>query len=657
VGGLDFEQLQADEDFRWGVRAFHNGFYNEAILSFQKSLALKPHAGLTRTWLGRAYYLGGFTAAAIAEWKTVRLSGQGTPILENFIEILEGRQGIGAELSGAERWVLTGEIEGKAGEEIVFSRPTTVRARGDGSFFVVSYMTNEITQLDSNGLVRRRLRGGLTGFDRPFDMAIAGDGSFYVSEFQGDRITKCSSSGSVMAVLGGKGRGPGKLLGPQYLALDAEGSVYVSERANRRVSKFNRNGEFTLSFGEPDEFYPGFLFPTGIVFYNGFIYVADGLRRHIAVFDTSGNYHATILEDSLGAPEGITLLEDGRFLMADTQRLFTYDVEGGELRLVSDFSGSAQRVLGADIDANGNIIAADFNAGKVHLLSEIGGISSGLTVMIKRISASEYPDIFVDVHVSSRYGKPVVGLDERNFILTEARLRPASVEMPFAAYRSRSVDVSLVASRSPSMESQRELVVRAARDIGERLEGLASFRVISAGPSPALVSQPGAAREAVAQAAADKAENYQPDWAFDLGVRLGVTELLSVRNKRALIFLSDGNLPDSSFGSYGLQETLDYMRNNCVVFYAVYTSVPQGQGELEFLARETGGKVYSYFNAEALSGLRGDLESQTDGSYLLRYRSTHETDFGRVYIPVEVETLLVRRSGRDETGFFAPLEF
>jgi hypothetical protein len=277
--------------------------------------------------------------------------------------------------------------------------------------------------------------------------------------------------------------------------------------------------------------------------------------------------------------------------------------------------------------------------------------------MIKKISASEYPDIFVDVHVSSRYGKPVVGLDERNFILTEARLRPSSFEMPFAAYRSRSVDVALVASRSPTLESQRELMVRAARDIGERLEGLASLRVISAGPSPALVSQPGAAREAMAQAAADRVENYQPDWAFDLGVRLGVTELLSVRNKRALIFLSDGNLPDSSFGSYGLQETLDYMRNNCIVFYAVYTSVPQGQGELEFLARETGGKVYSYFNAEALAGLRADLESQTDGSYLLRYRSTRETDFGRAFIPVEVETLLVRRSGRDESGFFAPLEF
>jgi DNA-binding beta-propeller fold protein YncE len=655
-GPLDFDQLKADEEFSRGVRAFHRGFYTEAVQNFQRALSFKPEAGAIRSWLGRAYYLGGFTDAAIAEWKTVGLSGQGSPILENFVEILESRQGIGVELRGAERWVVSGEIGGKAENELVFSRPVAVRTQADGSFYVVSYMTNEVARIDSNGIVRSRMKGGLAGFNRPFDLAVSGD-AFYVSEFQGDKVTKCDSWGNEIAVLGGKGREPGKLLGPQYLALDPEGSLYVSERANRRVSKYNSNGEFTLSFGEPNEFYPGFLFPTGLAFHNGYIYVADASRKHIAVFDASGNYHTTILEGALSAPEGITVLEDGRFLISDTTRLFTDDVENAELRLVSDFGGVAKRVLVADIDANGNILAPDFNTGTVHVLSELAGISSGLTVFIKRINAESYPDIEVDVQVSNRFGRPVVGLDARNFILTENRLRPASVEMNWAAYRSPSVDVAIVMSRAPAMAGQRDLTGRLVRDLTAKIQDISTVRVISAGPTPAVVSRPGDSGEIINAAAVDKQENYRPDWSFDLGIRLGVTEVLGPRGKKAVIFVSDGSLPETAFSSYGLQQTLDYMRNNSIVFYAVYTSAPQGQGELEFLARETGGNVYRYFNSESLNGLRAGLESQADGSYILSYRSAFETDFGRANIPVEVEALLIRRSGRDESGFFAPLQF
>jgi DNA-binding beta-propeller fold protein YncE len=656
-GGLDFDQIRADEEFRWGVRAFHNGFYNEAILSFQKSLSFKPLAALTRSWLGRAYYLAGFTDAALSEWKTVSSSGQGTALLENFIEILESRRGLGAELGEADRWVLSGEIRGAADLEIVFRRPAAVRARGDGSFFLVSYMTNEVIEFDSNGIVRRRLRGGLFGFDHPFDLAIAADGSLYVSEFRGDRVTKCDPSGNVLAVLGGKGREPGKLLGPQYLTLDPEGNLYVSDWGNRRVVKYTGEGTFALSFGEPSEFYPGLLAPTGVAFYNGYVYVADKLRKHVAVFDPNGNYFTTILEGSFAAPEGITVLENGTFLIADTLRLFSYNVEAGELRLLSDFGGSAKRVLVADSDANGNIIAADFDAGAVHVLSELTGISSGLTVMIKKISAAAHPDVLVDVHVSDRYGRPVVGLDLPNFIVTENRLGVGPVEMPFASYRSESLDIALIAGRSPGMGTRRELTERIIRDILADLRGFGSVRVISAGPVPAVVSRPGDGPETMLAAAVDTRENYRPDWAFDLGIRLGVTELLATRNRRAVIFVSDGNLPENAFRNYGLQETLDYMRNNSVVFYPVYTADSRGGGELEFLARETGGKVYRYFNAEALGSLARDLRNQRDGNYLLRYHSARETDFGRAYIPLEVEALLIRRSGRDEAGYFGPLEF
>jgi hypothetical protein len=44
------------------------------------------------------------------------------------------------------------------------------------------------------------------------------------------------------------------------------------------------------------------------------------------------------------------------------------------------------------------------------------------------------------------------------------------------------------------------------------------------------------------------------------------------------------------------------------------------------------------------------------GSYALRYRSSLPTNFGNDYLPVEAEVYLLERSGRDRTGYFAPLE-
>ncbi|MDR1931504.1 MAG: 6-bladed beta-propeller [Spirochaetales bacterium] len=656
-GALDFDQVRADEEFRSGVRAFHNAFYNEAILSFQRSLSFKPAAAATRSWLGRAYYLAGFTDAALAEWKTAAASTGGSALLESFIEILETRQGIVRELQGGEKWVLAGDIQGTAGEQTIFRRPVTVHARGDGSVFVVSYLTNEIVRIDLNGIVRQRLRGGLAGFDHPFDLVEADDGTLYVSEFRGDRVTKCSASGSVISVLGGKGRGEGQLLGPQYLALDPEGSLYVSDWGNRRVVKFNRDGEFVTSFGQKNDFYPGFLAPTGIAFHNEYVYVADSLRKHIAVFDPSGNYIRTLLAGRLSSPEGIRVLENGNFLISDTQRLFSYNAESGELALLSDFGGQAKRVLAADEDANGNIVAADFDTGTIHVLSELTGISSGLTAMIKRITAAEHPDVLVDVHVSNRMGEPVVGLSAQNFIVTERRLAVGAAEMPFASYRSETLDLALIVGRSAGMADAQALTERIVRDVAEKLSDFAAFRVVSPGPTPAIVSRPGDSREFMVNAAVDKKENYEPAWAFDLGVRLGVTELLSSRNRKAVIFITDGNLGPGAFKSYGLQETLDYMRNNSIVFYPVYIQPPSSGEELDFLAKETGGRVYGYYNAGALGNLARDLAKQKDGSYLLSYRSSQPTDFGRAYIPVEVEVNLVRRSGRDEAGYFAPLEF
>jgi len=53
--------------------------------------------------------------------------------------------------------------------------------------------------------------------------------------------------------------------------------------------------------------------------------------------------------------------------------------------------------------------------------------------------------------------------------------------------------------------------------------------------------------------------------------------------------------------------------------------------------------------------IKGTADIPT-GLYSFTYTSRLPTDFGRAWLPIEVEVYLMERSGRDNTGYFPPLE-
>lgn len=57
-----------------------------------------------------------------------------------------------------------------------------------------------------------------------------------------------TADGEYIRRAGRKGKGPGDLLDPLYLAIDHEGEIYVFESGNLRISIFSKNGEFKTSF-------------------------------------------------------------------------------------------------------------------------------------------------------------------------------------------------------------------------------------------------------------------------------------------------------------------------------------------------------------------------------------------------------------------------
>jgi DNA-binding beta-propeller fold protein YncE len=652
---IDMNVVYAREEKRRGVKAFNGGNFNRAILAFEKALSYTPENADIQEWLGKSYFRSGFTETALNIWEGIIGSGSGTPKLQNLVNVVAYRKGLGRELYDRGRYVISAEIEGKEEDYNLFLRPSSVLTMDNGSFYIVAYGSNEVVLFDTNGALRKRLRGGLYGFDHPFDIAESGDGNFFVTEFEGDRITKCNPDGYVISSFGESGLREGQLMGPQFLTTDGKGYLYVTDYGNRRVSKFDEEGNYILSFGRPTLRFEGLRAPSGIVYKDGRVYVADTAKKLIAVFDESGNFISTLGQGAFHAPEGISLFDDTRLLVADTDRIVTIDLASEQVTAVSDLEGNGEKVLHAELDENGNIISVDFTRGNIAILSELSNLYAGLFVQIDRIYSVDHPRVLLSATVSTRLGNPVTGLDGRNFILTEGYLPVGDQQFRHGVNEANYIDVTLLIDRSPEMERYGDQLSEATAMIYDFLGENGRVRVVSAGETPVVTADENSSRSDIIAAVrnADEAE----DWRFDLGLRMAASELFTGTARKAVVFLTHGRVPDDGFRQYGLLESKQFLENNHVPFYCVTLSPEPAVEEINYLCRETGGKQFYLYEPAGIRPLVDHMLESRKGTYYFTYRSPTYADYGREYIPVELEVIHFKRSGRDESGYYAPLQY
>lgn len=653
---IDMDEVYAGDEFRWGVKAFNNGYFNQAILSFEKALSYTPEDIRIQEWLGRAYYRSGFVETALRIWETILERGMGSALLKNRIDIISFRKGLGRELYRRDRYVVAAEIEGRLEEYNLFLKPTAILTTKEGNFYVVAYGSNEIVLFNANGGLERRLRGGLVGFDHPFDAAEAPDGNLFVSEFEGDRITKCNQNGYPIFSFGGRGRGAGELVGPQYLDIDDEGYLYVTDFGNRRVSKFDVEGNFVLSFGERSSGFAGFRSPSGIAVRDGRIYVADTVRKRISVFDTSGNHLENLGEGILRAPEDISFIEEDILMIADTERLVRFDVTTEQLEVISDLEGGDRRIMSGRMDENGNILTADFENDSVQVLTELSSLYAGLWVEIQRVVSKNYPSITLAVEVSTRLGTPVSGLGGSNFIITEEGRPVANPAFDYAVDAAEVLDSMILVEKSIAMADYRDRLSDAVGTLAGHLRGAGRIGIVTAGDTPVVDMESGTTPRGLVESAL-RGENSD-SWSFDAGLRLAASELVRGNARRTLFFVTTGNLGGEAFSRYGLLESVQYLKNNNIVFNAVLLERDaEVSEELDFLARETGGEVRFLYEPAGIEPLVDKSRNVRSGTYFLTFDSVTYGDFGRAFIPVEVEVNYYKRSGRDESGYYAPLEY
>jgi DNA-binding beta-propeller fold protein YncE len=474
----------------------------------------------------------------------------------------------------------------------------------------------------------------------------------YLTEYRGGRVSILSPQGDWQGYIGSKGIGQGMFVGPQNIAADEDGYLYVVDFGNQRISKFDPDGLFVLSFGRKGAFFPGFLSPTGIAARNSRIYIADSVAKRIYSFDPNGNYLGGLVEGLTG-PESLRFLSDGKLVVADTNRILLIDPDSAIIRELGLAGNPKTRIVSADMDRNGNLLAANFALGEVTVLSRFDDLASGLFVQIERIYADKFPSITAEIRVEDRLRRPIVGLDARNFYLSEGGREVSEKVFLLPAYRVNRADISILVERSPQTNRLRDDLAVAARDINAALGDsgkIVSF--ISAGEQPLRERH----ENALETAARGRPQDYSAKWRFDLGLRLAATDLLPAEKKRSVIYIGSGAPGAMAFEQYSLSEMAMYLANNAIIFNAVIIGGSPPSDEIRYLCSETGGRVLALYRPQGIREMIENLAGTPSGLYSISYNSTLPTDFGRAWLPIEAEVYLMERSGRDTSGYFPPLE-
>ena len=359
-------------------------------------------------------------------------------------------------------------------------------------------------------------------------------------------------------------------------------------------------------------------------------------------------------EKTFARPECLRVWGDS-LILTDTNRIVTINIETGTIYENAKTGNAASLITSAVPDANGNLIVTDFKANDIYVMSKMTELVGGFFVQIEKVISDKFPNVTLEVKVENRKRQPIVGLSQTNFLVTENKRPVSNMTLSGAANRNDRADITFLIDRSYSMKAHEEEVTNAVREIASALDGRGNIQIISVGANPVLEFTGSNENLRDFSVKALKAP-YSEISALDRGIRLSANNLISGEKKRGIIYLTDGSVTQNAFETYNLSDLTAFLNNNCISFSTVRLEYSSLSEEVSYITRSTTGSDYYVYRPEGLSGIIEEILSLPSGLYQITYTSALSTEYGRKYLPVEVETYLLNHSGKDESGYFAPLE-
>lgn len=212
-------------------------------------------------------------------------------------------------------------------------------------------------------------------FAFPSGLASDTGGLIYVVDSMNNRVQVVDRTGKVRRVIGELGTANGRFLKPAGIAVNPPtGTMFVADAGNDRVQQFSAAGVYVKTLAPAD----GFRRPAGLVFTDRHLFVVDGGKARIVVFDIDGKPAATFGEGMLTAPRGICVDNRGLLYVADPGAgcVFIYSL-GGVLQ--GCISGpELNRPFSVAWHPDGQLVVADpeTNALLLYRVTRVGGAAA-----------------------------------------------------------------------------------------------------------------------------------------------------------------------------------------------------------------------------------------------------------------------------------------
>ncbi len=194
------------------------------------------------------------------------------------------------------------------------------------------------------------------------------DGRLIVADTHYHRMVIFDSQGNVATIFGRKGESPGEFIYPVAVAEDDRQNLYVCEYGGHdRVQIFRPDGTYVSEFGSFGTGPGQFQRPSGIVWRDGLLYIADAFNNRVWVCHEDGrpaNLPAGAFTADLHYPYDIAVSRQGEYYVVEygAGRVTKFSRDGqllGRFGASGDAAGELETPWGLSVDNEGRILVAD----------------------------------------------------------------------------------------------------------------------------------------------------------------------------------------------------------------------------------------------------------------------------------------------------------